>query len=1467
MLNSDNSYILSPMQQGMLFHSQIAPGSGVDIEQIVFELNEQIVVDIFQQAWQKVLHRHPVLRTSFKWEGIDTPIQIVNKDVELKFNLVDYTLSPAEEQLVKLEEFYQKDRKEGFDLAAAPLMRISLFKIALEKYICVWTFHHILLDGRSFPIIINEIFRIYSNLINKIDDELPLPTPFIEYIKWLEKVDENKSIVFWKDYLAGFKSRTPLSFDKFDYLPEEPRTGYDVIYHMLSKELTKSITEFAKNNSLTPYTLILAAWTLLLYKYSGEEDIVFGATRSCRKNTVENSDDIVGLLINTLPVRVKVNPDEIILNWLHQLRQEQVRIRGHEHTHLVKIQNVSELHGDRHLFDSILVFENYLLDSHLRNQGGEWLNRKFKVLEQTNYPITLFGYLDEELLFKLEYDKTRFSKKSAESINKHLELLLKEIVNGRDKKISDISFITDEEANLLDQWNKTNKDFEKNICIHQLFERMVALHPDKTALSVKNISVSFSELNKIANRTANKLINLGVTENTFVGVFITRSVEMVASILGIHKAGGAYLPLDPDYPSDRIKFMIEDAATKIIISQPDLKNRLLNIDCQILEVDSSFSSLSGEPEGNLELAYSSSNLAYLIYTSGSTGKPKGVMVTHRNVVNFFTGMDDHIKVDENSVWLAVTSLSFDISVLELLWTLTRGLQVVLYTGDDLKISKAPESFKSIDFSLFYFSSYEGEKSSDKYKVLLEGSKYADQNNFKAVWTPERHFYDFGGLYPNPSVTSAAIASVTKNIGLRAGSVVSPLHSTIRIAEEWSMVDNLSHGRVGVSFAAGWQPNDFVIMPENFKDRKDLMFKQIDEVKKLWRGEKVGFTNPNNKEIQIGILPRPVQKELPVWVTAAGNPETFEMAGRLGHNLLTHLLGQSISELSEKINIYRKAWKDAGHSGKGILTLMLHTFVGPDENMVKETVRNPMKNYLKSAVNLVKEAAWSFPVFKNATTASDGSFNMDNLTSNDLDAILDYSFERYYKTSGLFGTPESCKQIIQKLKEIDVDEVACLIDFGVDSDLVLAHLYYLNQLRKDSTIPFAVEAEPSNYTISSLITEYEVTHLQCTPSMVKMLLADSILHNALSQLKILLVGGEAFPINIAESLGTLIKGEVLNMYGPTETTVWSTLYKLNSKIGSPIPIGRPIANTSVHILDKNLNPNPIGVAGELFIGGEGVTNGYLNRPELSAEKFIEDRFNKASEKKVYRTGDLACFRSDGNIEFLGRLDHQVKMRGYRIELGEIESILLNHPEVRESLVIAREDVPGDIRLVAYVIPKNGLFKDIDSLKLQLKEKLPDYMVPSNFVLMDKFPLTPNGKIDRKAFPAPFVTELATTEHDVVLPANEVEIKIAEIWKDLLKLPRVGINENFFDSGGHSLLAVQLHSRLKQTVHPDLTLIDIFKYPTISTLVEFINDKSGKNVETVIPIESKRVVMSKQRISKLRSSNRNNSDYPGSGENFN
>lgn len=1445
--NIVESYALSPMQQGMFFHSQIAPGSGVDIEQIVWELDEIIQVDAFKSAWIKVVERHPVLRTNFNWEGRESAIQEVHAEVDLPFIFEDLTKNNEAEQQTYLKAFYYSDRKKEFNLTSAPLTRISLFKLSKNKFICVWTFHHILLDGRSFPIIIKEVFHYYSALLINEKIELPVPKTYGNYIKWLQNWDESASIAFWKKYLEGFKSPTALNFNKFESEPNERKGEYDVVYHHLTESVTESLVKIAKENSLTPYTIVLAAWALLLYKYSGSEDVLFGATRSNRRDTIDGSDDMVGLFINTLPVRIKINPESNVLAWLKEIREEQINFRKHEQTNLIQIKNVSELQGEKQLFESILVFENYLLDSYLRDQGGEWLNRNFTVLEQTNYPITLFGYLDKQLLFKLEYDKSRFSKKSVDSIIKHLESLLIEIVNGKDKNIWQLSFITaDEKDILLNQWNNTEQQFEKDACIHQLFERMVKLHPDKEALVVKDQTINYSDLNKRANQVARKLISLGIGPNTNVGICLTRSFEMVAAILGIYKAGGAYVPLDPTYPADRLQFMADDSKISVLITQNSLLRKIPKVNTEIMLLDSDYSTVNNESENDVELSLSSKNLAYLIYTSGSTGKPKGVMITHRNVINFFAGMDSHIRFNDSSAWLAVTSLSFDISVLELLWTLTRGLKVVIYTGDDLKVAQGKQRDSMMDFSLFYFSSNEGENNSNKYKLLIEGSKYADQNNFKAVWTPERHFYDFGGLYPNPSITSAAIATITKNIEIRAGSVVSPLHNTIRIAEEWSMVDNLSQGRVGISFAAGWQPNDFILMPENFENRKDLMFSQIEEVQKLWQGESIGYKNPNGNMIKINILPKPIQKELPVWITASGNPETFEMAGKLGYNLLTHLLGQSVSELAEKINVYRESWKAAGHKGNGTLTLMLHTFVGTDEKIVKETVRGHMKRYLNSAVNLVKESAWSFPAFKMATTGVDGNFSMDNLSAEDLDAVLNYSFERYYQTSGLFGTPESCKKMINRLKEIDVDEIACLIDFGVDSEIVLAHLNYLNQLRRESNIQSSID----KYSIPSLIKLHGVTHLQCTPSMAKMLMLDKHSIDALPTLKVLLVGGEAFPQNLARQLKGIFKGAIFNMYGPTETTVWSTVHKLEGAIDNSIPIGKPLANTKTYILDNKLQLNPIGVPGELCIGGEGVANGYFNRPELTSERFVEDYFSTEPQNKIYRTGDLAYYRSDGTIEFLGRLDHQVKIRGYRIEMGEIETILSSHPGVRESVVIANEDIPVDQRLVAYIIPNKSNFNGTESLRDLLKEKLPDFMIPTNIIVLDKFPLTPNGKIDRKAFPAPSKITSVEIHKKYEKPSNELEIKIASVWQELLNLDKVGSKDNFFDIGGHSLLAVQLHARMIQEIDPELTLVDIFTFPTINSLAGFLYKKTNLAGESLVFPESKRAEMTKQRISRLK-----------------
>ena len=348
------------------------------------------------------------------------------------------------------------------------------------------------------------------------------------------------------------------------------------------------------------------------------------------------------------------------------------------------------------------------------------------------------------------------------------------------------------------------------------------------------------------------------------------------------------------------------------------------------------------------------------------------------------------------------------------------------------------AIKRMDFSLFYFASADDGESSDKYRLLIEGAKFADTHAFAAVWTPERHFYAFGGLYPNPSVTSAAIATVTERIQIRAGSVVLPLHDPLRVAEEWAVVDNLSHGRAAISFAAGWQPNDFVLAPQNYANRKEVMLGGIETVRRLWRGEKVRRRDGNGTEIEVSILPRPIQRELPIWVTAAGSPETFRLAGAIGANLLTHLLGQSIEQLTEKIALYRQAWREHGHGpGMGHVTLMLHTFVGNSVEEVREKVREPFSNYLRSSVDL-----W---------LARRPGQDIGEFTEEELEDLVSFAFDRYFETSGLFGTPSTCLRMIDRLKSIDVDEVACLIDFGVDVDSVISSLHDLDTLRELSNI--------------------------------------------------------------------------------------------------------------------------------------------------------------------------------------------------------------------------------------------------------------------------------------------------------------------------------------------------------------------------------------------------------------------------------
>ncbi|WP_338053333.1 MupA/Atu3671 family FMN-dependent luciferase-like monooxygenase [Pseudorhodobacter turbinis] len=1023
---------------------------------------------------------------------------------------------------------------------------------------------------------------------------------------------------------------------------------------------------------------------------------------------------------------------------------------------------------------------------------------------------------------RFHFDAARMSTEDATALAARLSVLAKALADADpDTPCAALPIMPEAERDLiLNRLNDTAVEYDRTQTIHQAFEVQAAKTPDAVAVVFESQSLTYAELNARANRAAHVLMEMGVGPGVLTGLYINRSLHMLVGALAIMKAGGAYVPIDPAYPADRIALFIEDSAAGVIVTQTALTGGLpMGPQALCLDTDPR---IALAPETNPNSGVTSADLAYMIYTSGSTGRPKGVMVEHGNVVNFFVGMDQRIDHAEGSVLLGVTSLSFDISVLELFWTIARGFKLVLSSDENrtLVASGPVTAGKGMEFSIYYWGNDDG-VGPKKYEMLLEGAKFADVNGFCAVWTPERHFHAFGGPYPNPSVTGAAVAAVTRNVDVRAGSCVAPLHHPARIAEEWSVIDNLTNGRAGLAFASGWHPDDFVLRPENTPPKnRDALFASIDQVRRLWRGDVVDFPTATG-HFGVTTQPRPVSKELPVWVTTAGNPATWREAGEIGANVLTHLLGQTVAEVGEKIKIYHAALRKAGHNPDDFsVSLMLHTYIAGDRETAREGARGPMKDYLRSAAGLIKQYAWAFPAFKKpAGIENPTEIDLQSLTEEENEAILDFAFNRYFEDAGLFGTVEDCVARVERLKQIGVTEVACLIDYGIPTDKVMAGLHPLVEVlrRSNETGPAA-----DDFSIAAQLVRHKVTHLQCTPSMARMIAMNEDSRAALACVKTLLLGGEALSAALVADLAEATAARIENMYGPTETTIWSTTATAGQ---GAVNIGTPIANTQAYVLDDDLNPVSFGVAGELWIGGEGVTRGYWQYEDQTASSFLPNPFHAG---RMYRTGDLASWNADGTLDFLGRADHQVKLRGHRIELGEVEAVLEAQPEVNQAVVMAREDTAGDLRLVAYV---RGTASEAE-LRDAIGQALPAHMVPQHFVRLDAFPLTPNRKVDRKALPAP-VSAMPKVE-TYVAPLGVAEA-LAAVWVQVLGVAKVGAKDNFFALGGHSLLAVQAHREIRASLGvAKLSITDIFRFPVLEKLAAHIESSmEGPVVATLAP----------------------------------
>ncbi|MFP2900827.1 amino acid adenylation domain-containing protein, partial [Corallococcus sp. 4LFB] len=688
------------------------------------------------------------------------------------------------------------------------------------------------------------------------------------------------------------------------------------------------------------------------------------------------------------------------------------------------------------------------------------------------------------------------------------------------------------------------------------------------------------------------------------------SPERAVALWGVLAAGGAYALVSREGLGE-LSSLGNDGAPPVLVTSgalplpPGVTGPVVRLDGE----DAARVPASGGP-ARVDVE----GLACLAREGTEASRPR-VMLSHRNLVHRLAALDARVDARPGESWLSTSDGLADPADLELLWALSRGLPVVL---PPRSMSQPPvrregaAAKRSLDFSLFYFANDAEASGRKKYQLLIDGAKFADTHGFSAIWTPERHFHDFGGPYPSPTATSAALAMVTDRVSLRAGSVVLPLHDPLRVAEEWSVIDNLSNGRAGVSFATGWNANDFVFAPHHFHQRPEAVRRGVEEVRTLWKGGTVRRTNGAGVEVDIAIRPRPVQAELPLWITAAFNPETFRMAGELGAGLLTNVLGlgQDFVELERKVALYREARRKAGHPGRGHVVLMLHTFVSSSREDVKHQAREPLTRYFRSSVELI-----------NGLVASQGpGFDVRSLTPQDLDALLQQGVSRYLDAGGLFGTPDSLRARIDQLRQADVDEVACLIDFGIAPDITLEGLRHLDVLRQQSQEHTAPRPSPATVEVDSagmlanLLRTSPPPHLRASVAVARTLAELPDAAAVLGPVRTLVLDdSEGLPSDLARTLQRATSARIVSpaplLPEPHETTAPGTRF----------------------VLDVSGRRAPVGVVGELFLGGDAVPLGFWKAPELTQTRLRVSP--EGTGARVYGTGSRARYRADGEVELI------------------------------------------------------------------------------------------------------------------------------------------------------------------------------------------------------------------------------------------
>jgi amino acid adenylation domain-containing protein len=1071
--NIQDIYPLAPLQEGILFHHLLDEQDG-DTYVVVMLLSvcsRQRLEELIA-ALQGVIDRHDILHTAVLWEQLPRPVQVVYRQAELPVELITLKASHIEhangavphdsddpdvphagardgrralENGSVLEQLQEQLRTERLrlDLRQAPLLRAQ---IAADPHNGQWylqlQLHHITCDHVTTEAVISEVVAQLSGRAQT----LPASVPYRNHVaQVLAHARSHDAEAFFHSRLADVEEPSA-PFGLLDVHGGGSRI--EEAHQELESSLSSRIRAQARRLGVSAATLFHAAWGLVVAGTSGRDDVVLGSVLLGRLQSTVGTQRVLGMFINTLPLRLKLQ-ELSARELVERTQRELVELLNHEQASLAVAQRCSGLSGGVPLFTTLLNYRHSGVQHESDWEAAEGI-RLLGVRERTNYPITVsVDDQGEGFGLQAQTDPRITPGRIVGYLRTAVESLVRALEESPGTPALDLGILpADERREVIELFNATAVPYQRGKLVHQLFEEQVQRTPLAIALVFESKQLTYAALNAKANQLARWLSKQGVGPDALVGVCLERSLEMVIGLLGVLKAGGAYVPLDPGYPSDRLQYMLEDAAPRVLLTQKSLLAQLPQTNAVTIELDANWNVIAQEDTHNPDCAgLNDTHLAYMIYTSGSTGRPKGAMNEHRGVVNRLQWMQDRYQLDLDDRILQKTPFSFDVSVWEFFWTLMSGARLI------------------------------------------------------------------------------------------------------------------------------------VARPEGHKDPAYLR-------------------------------------------------ELIESTG--------------------------------------------------------------------------------------------------------------------------------------------------------------------------------------------------VTRLHFVPSMLQGFL-DQYPSGACASLRHIICSGEELSVGLQrQCLECLPQARLSNLYGPTEAAVDVTAWECSLEDDSPrVPIGRPISNICMYVLDPRQRPVPLGVIGEVCIAGIGVGRGYLNRPELTAERFLRDPFSSDRQARLYRTGDLGRWRTDGALEYLGRNDTQIKIRGFRIELGEIEARIAQHEQVKETVVLAREDVAGEKRLVAYLTPINTTADlSAETLRAHLKSTLPDHMIPSAFVVLERFPLSPNGKLDRRALPAPELDAFTNRAYEG--PQGDTEEQLARIWRGLLRLERVGRHDSFFELGGHSLLAMQMVVRIQASLSVDVAMRVLFTLPNLEKLAAHIDE---------------------------------------------